>query len=180
MTELLVVLFLISATSVIALPNFIRMWRASQLNNGTTQVADMLKLSRFQAIRRNTAISCRISGSSTSTQIWADTNGNSTADASESLTVLSGSVNLVSAGSVPGTTALATAIGTNVVLVPVSPTAGSYTFDSRGALTPAAVYVSYLTNSTVASLGYRAVVVLPSGSMQIWTSDTSGNWRLLE
>jgi prepilin-type N-terminal cleavage/methylation domain-containing protein len=120
MTELLVVLFLISATSVIALPNFIRMWRTSQLTNGATQVADILKLSRFQAIRRNTATTCRISGSSTSAQIWADTNGNGTVDSGESITVLSGNVNLVAAASVPGTTSLATAIGPNVVLVPVS------------------------------------------------------------
>jgi len=180
MTELLVVLFLISATSVIALPNFIRMWRTSQLTNGATQVADILKLSRFQAIRRNTATVCRISGSSTSTQIWADTNGNGTVDSGESLTVLSGNVNLVAAASVPGTTSLATAIGPNVVLVPVSTSTGSYTFDSRGAVTPAAVYVSYVTNATVTTLGYRAVVVLPSGSMQVWSGDTSGNWTRLE
>jgi hypothetical protein len=89
-------------------------------------------------------------------------------------------VNLVATGSVPGVTTLATAIGTNVTLVAVSPTAGSYTFDARGAVTPASVYVTYVTNSAEPTLGYRAVVVLPSGSMQIWTGDTSGNWRLLE
>lgn len=178
--ELLVVMFLILVTSVIALPNFIRMLRTSQLTNGATKVADILKLTRFQAIRRNTSVTCRIAGSSTSTTIFADTNGNSVADSAESQTVLSGNVNLVAAGSVPGTTTLATAIGTNVTLVPVSTTAGTYTFDARGAVTPASVYVAYVTNSAMPALGYRAVVLLPSGSMQIWTGDTSGTWRLLE
>jgi len=178
--ELLVVMFLILATSVIALPNFIRMLRTSELTNGATKVADILKLTRFQAIRRNTSVTCRISGSSTSTTIFADTNGNSLADSAESQTVLSGNVNLVASGSVPGTTTLATAIGTNVTLVPVSTTAGTYTFDARGAVTPASVYVSYVTNAAMPALGYRAVVLLPSGSMQIWTGDTSGTWRLLE
>jgi len=178
--ELLVVMFLILVTSVIALPNFIRMLRTSELTNGATKVADILKLTRFQAIRRNTSVTCRIAGSSTSTTIWADTDGNSVADSAESQTVLSGNVNLVASGSVPGITTLAAAIGTNVTLVPVSTTAGTYTFDARGAVTPASVYVSYVTNSAMPALGYRAVVLLPSGSMQIWTGDTSGTWRLLE
>lgn len=180
MVELLVVLFLIIATSAFALPNFIRMLRTSELTNGATKVADMLKLTRFQAIRRNTSITCRISGSSTSTTIWADADGDSQVGSGESLTVLSGNVNLVASGSVPGTTALATAIGINVTLVPVSTTTGTYTFDARGAVTPASVYVSYVTNAAMPALGYRAVVLLPSGSMQIWTGDSSGNWRLLE
>jgi Tfp pilus assembly protein FimT len=178
--ELLVVLFIIIATSAIALPNFLRMLRASQLTNGANKVADILKLTRFQSIRRNTSTTCRISASSTSTTIWADTNGDSVVDSGESQTVFSGNVNLVAAASVPGTTSLATAIGTNVTLVAVSPTAGTYTFDQRGAVSPASVYVTYVTNSALPALGYRAIVLLPSGSMQIWSGDTSGNWTLLE
>jgi type IV fimbrial biogenesis protein FimT len=180
LVELLVVLFLVIATSALALPNFIKMLRSSQLTNGATQVADVLKLTRFQAIRRNTSIACRTSASSGTTTLWADADGDSQIDPGESQTVLSGTVNLVASGSVPGTTALATAIGTNVTLVPVSTTTGTYTFDARGAVTPASVYVSYVTNSALPALGYRAVVLLPSGSIQIWTGDTSGNWRLLE
>ena len=181
MIELLVVLFIIIATSAIALPNFIKMFRASQLTNGATQVADILKQTRFQAIRRNTPVVCRIAGSSTSTTIWADVDGNPTgADPGEQQTLLSGAVNLVAAGNVPGTGALAAGVGTNVVLVPVSPTNGTYTFDQRGAVNPASVYVSYVTNSALPALGYRAIVLLPSGSIQIWTGDTAGNWQLLE
>jgi prepilin-type N-terminal cleavage/methylation domain-containing protein len=178
--ELVVVLFVILATSAIALPNFIKNLRASQLTNGATQVADILKLTRFQAIRRNNSVNCRIAGSSSSTQMWADANGNGAVDPGELQTLLSGNVNLVAAASVPGTTSLAASIGSTVVLVPVSPTAGTYTFDQRGAVTPAAVYVSYVTNAAMPALGYRAVVLLPSGSIQIWTGDTSGTWRLLE
>src|SRR5437016_5595899 len=78
MIELLVVLFIIIATSAIALPNFIKMFRASQLTNGATQVADILKQTRFQAIRRNTPVVCQIAGSAASTTIWADVDGNPT------------------------------------------------------------------------------------------------------
>lgn len=180
MIELLVVLFLVIATSALALPNFIKMLRASQLTNGATQVADILKLTRFQAIRRNSSITCRTSGSSTSSTLWADANGDGNVNPAESQTLLSGNVNLEASGSVPGTTALATAIGTNVTLVPVSPSNGSYTFDARGAVTPASVYVTYVTNASMPALGHRAIVLLPSGSIQIWSGDSSGNWRLLE
>jgi len=180
MIELLVVLFIIIATSAIALPNFIKMFRASQLTNGATQVADILKQTRFQAIRRNTPVVCRIAGSAASSTIWADSNGNGVADPGEQQTLLSGTVNLVAAGTVPGTGALAAGVGTNVVLLPVSPINGTYTFDQRGAVNPASVYVSYVTNSALPALGYRAIVLLPSGSIQIWTGDTAGNWQLLE
>jgi type IV fimbrial biogenesis protein FimT len=180
LVELLVVVAIVVITSVIALPNFMRIFRASQLTNGATQLADVLKLTRFQAIRRNTSVTCRISASSTQTVVWADTNGNSAVDRGESQTIFSGTVNLVPAAGVPGTTSLATAVGTGITLVPVSSTTGTYTYDPRGALSPASVYVSYLSNSALPALGYRAVVVLPSGSIQIWSGDTSGNWTLVE
>jgi len=53
---------------------------------------------------------------------------------------------------------------------------GAVAFDHRGALTPAAVNVLYIGNVAFPDLGYRAVVLLPSGSVQIWTS-ASGNWQ---
>jgi prepilin-type N-terminal cleavage/methylation domain-containing protein len=180
LVELMVVMAVILIISVIALPNFIKTLRISQLNDGATQVANIIKLTRFTAIRRNTTISCKVSqSSSTSTQVWTDADGNGNFDRGESTTVITGSANLVAAASVPGTTSLAAAIGTNVVLIPVSLSGGTYTFDQRGATSPAGVYVSYLTYAGQSALGYRAVVVLPSGSMQTWTADSSGNWTQL-
>jgi len=181
LVELMVVVAIVLITSVIALPNFLKVLRSSQLSNGATQMADMIKQTRFQAIRRNTSVTCRISQiSSTATQVWVDSNGNSVMDPGELQTLLVGNVSLVPSGGVPGTTSLAAAIGANVTLTPVSSTAGTYTFDARGAVSPAAVYVQYVANTAIPSLGYRAVVVLPSGSIQIWTADSAGTWRVLE
>lgn len=180
LVEIMIVMAVILIVSVIALPNFIKTMRISKLNDGATQVSNIIKLTRFQAIRRNTTISCKVSqSSSTSTQVWTDANGNGNFDRTESTTLITGSANLVASGSVPGTTNLATAIGTNVVLIPVSLSGGTYTFDQRGAISPAGVYVSYLTYAGQPTLGYRAVVVLPSGSMQTWSADSSGNWTQL-
>lgn len=73
---------------------------------------------------------------------------------------LAGSVNLISAGSAPNTAALATAVNTPV-LTAIPTSAGTLTFDVRGAPTPAAVDVLYLNNSAAPRAGYRAVVVMP-------------------
>ena len=181
LVELMVVVAIVLITSVIALPNFLKVLRSSQLSNGATQMADIIKQARFQAIRRNTSVTCRISQvSSTTTQVWVDTNGNSVMDPGELQTLFVGNVNLVPAGGIPGTNSLATGIGSNVTLTAVSSTAGTYTFDARGAVSPAAVYVQYVANTAMPSVGYRAVVVLPSGSIQTWTADASGNWHRLE
>lgn len=179
LVEIMVVMAIILIISVIAMPNFLKTLRISKLNDGATQVANIIKLTRFEAIRRNKTISCIVSqSSSTSTQVWTDSNGSGTFTPTENTTFITGSANLVSSG-VPGTTSLASAIGTNVTLTPVSLSGGTYTFDQRGAVTPAGVYVSYLTYAGQSSLGYRAVVVLPSGSMQTWSADSSGNWTQL-
>jgi len=181
LVELMVVVAIVLITTVIALPNFLKVYRSSQLSSGATQMADILKQTRFEAIRRNTAITCRITTqSSGATQAYVDSNGNSQFDSGELTTIFPGSVKPVAASGVPGTTSLASSIGSGITLTAVSPTAGTYTFDARGAVSPAAVYVQYVANTQIASLGYRAVVLLPSGSVQMWTGDSSGNWNRLE
>jgi Tfp pilus assembly protein FimT len=180
LVELMVVVAIVLITTVIALPNFLKVLRSSQLSNGATQMADILKQTRFQSIRRNTTITCRISPSASATTVYVDSNGNSQFDRGEIETVYTGNVSLVAAGGVPGTSSLANGVGSGITLTPVSPTAGTYSFDARGAVSPAAVYVMYVANTAIPSIGYRAVVLLPSGSIQIWTADAAGNWRLLE
>jgi len=181
LVELMIVVVIVLITTVIALPNFLRIYRSSQLNSGATQIADILKQTKFEAIRRNTSITCRIGTDATgSPQAYVDSNKNSQFDRGELTTVFPGSVRPVAAGGVPGTTSLASGVGTGITLTAVSPTAGTYTFDARGAVSPAAVYVMYVANTQIPSLGYRAVVLLPSGSIQVWTADQSGNWQVLE
>lgn len=180
LVELMVVVAIVLITTVIALPNFLKVLRSSQLSNGATQMADVLKQTRFQAIRRNTSTTCRIAQVSGANTVYVDSNGNLQFDRGEIETVYGGNVNLVAAAGVPGTSSLASSVGSGITLTTVSPTAGTYTFDARGAVSPAGVYVMYVANTQIPSLGYRAVILLPSGSIQIWTGDASGNWRLLE
>lgn len=180
LVELMVVVAIVLITTVIALPNFLRILRASQLSSGAQQMADILKQTRFQAIRRNKSITCRIDQPPGATRAYVDSDNSTTWNQGELETIYSGNVNLVAAGGVPGTTSLASGVGSGITLTAVSPTAGTYTFDARGAVSPAAVYVMYVANTAMPSVGYRAVVLLPSGSIQIWTADQSGTWRQLE
>jgi prepilin-type N-terminal cleavage/methylation domain-containing protein len=186
--EAILVLSIILIVSAIALPSFVRMRRVYQLNGATSQTVDIVKRARFNAIRQDGLVDCRIIFAAGNTQIWSDTNRNGIAEATESQAFLNGAVNFVAAAGVPNTAGLATAVGGGgggpaVVLNPVAPATGiAMTFDQRGAVAaPAGVNVFYLANTTTADPGYRAVIVLPSGSVQVWLTDSAGaNWRLFD
>jgi hypothetical protein len=58
---------------------------------------------------------------------------------------------------------------------------GSVTFDARGAIrvggaVSASVFIFYLGSTTDPQFGYRAVVLLPTGSTQVWTAPAGGTW----
>jgi type IV fimbrial biogenesis protein FimT len=178
LTELVVTLAVGLVLMAIAMPAFMRAYRSYQLTGAASQMADILRLTRYEAIRRNTLVSCVIAPSTTDvgmTMVWADTPPNSVQD---KMILLGSSGNLVDPGSVPGTTTLiATAVGGAGVTSP-SPTSSSVKFDARGATSPPSVNVFYLTGSS-ADAGYRAVLLMPAGSIQIWTGDAAGNWQQL-
>ena len=64
-----------------------------------------------------------------------------------------------------------------------SPTSSGVWFDARGAVKPPSntwtVDVFYLGSAVAPDAGYRAVLLMPAGSIEVWTSDTSGSWQQL-
>ena len=183
--ELLVVLLVIMIITAVALPSFMQSYRIYQLNDAANQVAGVLKFTRYEAIRLNVAAATplkaqvRQSGSSpVITNVFTDSNNSGTVQSTAKQILLSGNVNLVSSNVPPNTSGLATAVGVST-LTNVSLSSGSIAFDQRGAVTPAAVNVFYIGNLALPNLGNRAVILLPSGSVQIWTTDASGNWQQL-
>lgn len=183
LTELIVALLVAMILMAIGLPAFLRAYRAYELNRSASQVGDILRLTRYEAIRLNTQVQCVVQATGSippTTDVWVDTNGNGTLDPTEKMFLLGPAGNLVDGGGVPGTSALITAaVGTAVTLAP-SPTASGVWFDARGAVTPpSAVILYYLRSSLAPNAGYRAVLLMPAGSIQIWTSDTMGNWEQL-
>ena len=168
--ELVVAMGIILAISAIAIPTITKTVTGYQLNDAATQVAGILKFTRFEAIRRNTPIKCLNSEPVAGAQatVWSDNDGDGVVDPTEKQIILGSSATLVPPDAVPSTAALATAVGVDT-LTAVNPAADGVKFDQRGAATPSAVYVFYVGNTATPENGFRAVIVLPSGSVQVWT-----------
>ena len=176
--ELVAVLSVLFVMFAVAVPSFLRSYRTYQLDNAAAQVAEILKSTRTEAIRLNTQVNCliQVQGAPAETHIWADPDQDGIEQGTEPQTLLSGNVTLVQA--VPNTGGLAAAIGVPT-LTATSPVNGVDTFDDRGAANPAApgAYVLYVGNVAIPGAGYRAVVLMPSGSIQVWSADAAGNWH---
>ena len=180
LTELVVVLAVAMILMAVGLPSFLRGYHTYQLSNAATQVADMLRLARYDAIRRNMPMNCviQISGSDpNNTNISIVTKSTNVVDTTQKLTILGPSGNLVAEGGVPNTGALIAGSKVTMTTTSPSPTNATITFDARGAVSPPTnVDVFYLASTVAPEAGFRAVILMPAGSIQIWTSDTAGNW----
>ena len=179
--ELAITLGIILVVTAVAIPSFLNTYRMYQLSDAASQVAGILKSTRLEAIRRNTTLGCMITQTAAIpplTRIWTDSNKDSAEDPGDARVHLTGAVNLIGAGSVPGTGALATAVGAQLTTPPLANT--TINFDQRGAGNVNAVYALYIANSNALDIGYRALILFPSGSIQIWQADGQGNWRFLK
>jgi hypothetical protein len=111
---------------------------------------------------------------------WTDSNGNGAPDPVEQQLVFSPNVTLFAAGNVPNQAGLILAANVGP-LIPLSNTNAVVQFDQRGAVNPppAGALVSFVGSVNVPNAGYRAIILLPSGSMQLWQVDANGNWNYL-
>lgn len=179
--ELVVVVAVILIISGMTLPAFLRSYRTYQLNDASTKIANLLKVTRFEAIRRNTPVNFRLQAVGNATNLWADSlppTNNGVMDPREPQVIFTGTVVPIASGAAPGAGALAAAVNVPAIAY-LSPAAATVTFDQRGATNPAAVSGLFVGNTAVPGLGSRAVVLLPSGSVQVWSADAGGNWHLL-
>lgn len=184
MVELVIVLAVIMVITAVSLPYFFQAFGTYQLNDAATQVAGILKFTRYQAIRTNAPVSMQIrqiTSPRAQTNIWTDSNGDAVEQNTEKQVLLDDNIVLDTSSVPPNTAGLANAVGATLTPVPFSTTSGSVTFDQRGAVTPASVGVLYVGNVARQTYGYRAVILFPSGSVQIWTADAtaSGGWQQL-
>ncbi len=162
----------------IGMPYFLKAYQMYQLTNAASQMADILRLTRYEAIRRNTPINCIVQApDQNSTEAWVDSTPNGAPDPTEQIIVLGSGGKVIDAGNVPAGNL---AVDAQVQALNSQP-AGNATiqFDQRGAVSaplPIAVNVFYLAGAD-ADAGYRAVLLMPAGSIQIWMGDSNGNWQ---
>lgn len=174
LTELVVVAFLLMAISAFAIPSVMRSWRAYELTSRATQVASMLKLTRSNAIRLNTTMTCLVVQKRGIWSVGEDLNGDGVLDTSEPRVILNGPVR-VYPGLIPDSITMGPAYAGAQ-----SPPAPGIKFDSRGAVVAApspVIYVLYIGEAKQPEYGFRAVTVGPSGSTLVWTAPAGGDWQ---
>jgi prepilin-type N-terminal cleavage/methylation domain-containing protein len=187
MVELLVVLLIIMVFSGIAIPQIAITLRTYQISSAAYQVADAIKFSRFEAIRRNTNMKFLTSWSGVRWWVGTDSNGDGTLQTSERQYDISGNVTLLTAAGVPSSAALPAAlIVPNITVLSGNAATQTIAFDPRGAVNFAAstggvitAYVFYVGPTTQSTQDYRAVVVMPSGITQVWAGNASSGWHQL-
>lgn len=181
MVELAVSLTVLLILTAIAIPSLTRSFRTYQLNDAAARLADMLKFTRFEAVRRNTQVKFLLQTSGSGWVIGVDKNNNGNIDLDEKQEVIVGFATLLASGVAPSPTAITTALG-GASLTTLSGSAGSVTFDARGAIrvggnVSPSTFVFYVGSVADPEFGFRAVILLPSGSTQIWTAQSGGAWQ---
>jgi Tfp pilus assembly protein FimT len=176
LVELLVSMGIIFTFSAFAVPSLVRSYRSYQADDAASQVAAELKFTRYEAIRRNSPTNCLDkTQNGYLTMFTQDPKAaNANVNANEKQIVLTGPATLLTSGNVPNSGALTNAAGAGA-LTTISPSNGTLTFDGRGAVVGVGASVYWVG---AANYGYRAVIVLPSGSVQVWSSAT-GTWQQL-
>ena len=177
--ELVVSLAILMILTAMAIPTLTDSLRSYQLNDAATRVSDLLKFTRFEAVRKNTAVDFRILQNGTVWNIWADSDKDGVMDPPEKQSLIGEFVTLLPAGSpgLPGPGPITASLGAAPVLdASRSGANGFIRFDSRGAVTPLSAFILYLGSAAHPEYGFRSVVLLPSGATQVWSVPPGGNW----
>jgi type II secretory pathway pseudopilin PulG len=177
MVELAVSLTVLLILTAIAIPSLMRSFRTYQLNDAAARLSDMLKFTRFEAVRRNKQVNFLIVASGADWIAGTDSNNNGAIDPTEKQILINGVVTLLPAGGPPSPASIIAKLGSTSSLTTLTGSAASVTFDARGAVTPLVAYVLYLGSTNNPDFGYRAVILLPSGATQIWTAPNGGTWQ---
>ena len=167
--------------AAIAIPAVVKTVQFYQLNDAATRIAGVLKMTRYEAIRKNALINCQFQVNGTDWTIWTDSNANSQPDPTEAQTTVNGAFGLLAGGApVPDPSPISTALSG----APLTALSGntSVSFDQRGAVNNAGVpqttaLVLYIGNPADSTPGYRAIVILPGGTTQIWATSSVGDWH---
>jgi len=163
--------------TAVAIPSLMRSFRTYQLNDAAARLSDLLKFTRFEAVRRNATVSFLMRTSGSGWIVGTDSNNNGTFEPTEKQLLISGFATLLPSGAPPASTSITATLGGASTLNTKSGAPGAVAFDARGAVSPLETDVWYLGSTANPEFGYRAVVLLPSGDVQIWTAPAGGPWQ---
>jgi Tfp pilus assembly protein FimT len=187
MVEMAVSLSVLMILTAIAIPTLMRSFRTYQLNDAAARLSDMMKFTRFEAVRRNTAINCQIKQINGIWTVWTTPNGNTAPLTTEKQILIAGFATLLPSTQtgLPSQSAICTKLFNNsgpCLDETLTGNNSTVTYDARGAIrvggnVSSTVFVFYIGSDTSPDFGYRAVIALPTGSTQIWSAPNGGTWQ---
>jgi type II secretory pathway pseudopilin PulG len=176
MVELVVSICVMLILTAVAIPSLMRSVRTYQLNGAAGRVSDVLKFTRFEAVRQNRKVSFLLAANGPGWIVWAGPSTDTAPSPVEKQALISGFASLVTSGVPPGLTVAGS--GPLNILSGTSCNPACFAFDARGAVSPLQAYVLYIGSINDPDPGYRAVVLLPSGSTQVWSAPSgAGPWH---
>jgi len=176
--ELMTVMMIGMILMAIAIPNFIQAYRENRLNSAMIDLKNIVQATRYEAVRQNRSIACRLVAG-TAITMYVDANNDSVRQATEATVVLPVEFQFAIAGT-PGPASMA--VGTTAT-PPLR-----LTFDGRGApdysaalpgmsLAGQPVLLTTIGNQNSPQDGYRALTVNAVGKLTIWRAPFGGTWR---
>jgi Tfp pilus assembly protein FimT len=158
----------------VALPTMISAIQAYRLNGVSQQVANLIELTRYTAIRRNSVMSLQSVVRNGNRIFYIDLNANGLLDANEPMIMLPSDMRLANGQPL-------TPDASSTRLAPAQDFATQLTFDYRGTVNfpvggPVAAYFLALGYVSQAQYGSRAITVTPMGQTKLWKAPASGTW----
>lgn len=175
MVELVMSICVMLILTAMAVPSLMRSLRTYQLNSAAASVSDMLKFTRFEAVRQNKKVSFLLKPSGTDWIAWTGPGTDTAPAPTERQLPIAGFASLVTAGFPAGPNIAGS--GTLNVLSASICSPACFAFDARGAVSPLQAYVLYIGGVNNPDTSYRAIVLLPSGSTQVWSAPAAGPWH---
>jgi prepilin-type N-terminal cleavage/methylation domain-containing protein len=174
MTSLVIILIL----GAIAIPTLISTIASYRLGSAAEQLANLMELTRYSAIQRNSTVNVLTTFQGNNTVFYADLNGNGLLDPGEPQVVLPSDMILANGQS--GVPAAST-----TGLPSTQDFTSQIMFDYRGTVTTSggglASSASYLAIGMVSQpqYGFRAVTVSPMGQTKTWSAGANGQWKAM-
>jgi hypothetical protein len=177
MVELVVSICVMLILTALAVPSLMRSLRTYQLNSAAASVSDTMKYTRFEAVRQNKKMSFLLApnGGGTGWVAWTGLPTDTAPAVTEKQLLIAGFASLVTAG-FPAGPNIAGSGALNVLSGGVC-TPACFSFDARGAVSNLQGYVLYIGGIYNSDTSYRAIVLLPSGSTQVWSAPAGGPWH---
>jgi Tfp pilus assembly protein FimT len=150
----------------VAMPMMIGAIQSYRLNSAAQQVANLVELTRYTAIRRNSLMSLKMTTKNGSTIFYIDLNGNGSLEPTEPMVILPSDMQVA-------TTQPLTPRPTSTGLAPIQNFVSQINFDYRGTVnfppgSQAAAYFLAVSFTNQAQYGSRAITVTPIGQTKAW------------